>query len=408
MPSLAKVSVLVVSWNGREHLAACLPALLAERTPGVTVEILVFDNGSTDGTAELLRDRHPEVIVVPSPVNLGFAAANNRLAGLASGDALWLLNNDARPRAGCLAALVDAYRAADDDVAAVAGRLVDWEGARLDFGSGILIFDGHALAVDQGRPLAGARSPAAGQELLFGCGANLLVRRDSFLAAGGFDERYFAYFEDVDLGWRLWAGGERVVAAPEAIAFHRQGASSSRLGNRWRGALFERNAFWTMDKNLESDLRESLLPAILMTYLARIEAMLGREAPEFARSFGAPPRAGGAQPIAPGLLARLVGAPVKGTDPGLRLEDDQLLAQLGALGGLRAGLDEIEAERAALARRRRRSDVEIFDRFPLWIVPTYPGDESWLASPTFESWLPRGLRFARARLAEVIALDDAR
>jgi hypothetical protein len=402
MPPLARISVLVVSWNGRERLEECLPALLAERAPGVAVEVLLFDNGSSDGTAAYLAERHPEVRVVPSPANVGFAEANNRLAALASGDALWLLNNDARPRPGCLAALADAWRAAPADVAAVAGLLVDWEGTRLDFGRGILVFDGHALAVDQGRTLAAARVPREGEELLFGCGANLLVRRSSFLAAGGFDARYFAYFEDVDLGWRLWAGGERVVAAPEAVASHRQGASSSRLGNRWRGGLFERNAFWTIDKNLEDDLRGELLPCVLMTYLARLEAMLERDAPELPRWFAEPPPAAGAPPAA-GLLARLVGARAAPRASELRLDDDQLVAQLGALGGLVGGLDAIEAERAGLARRRRRSDREIFERFPLWIVPTYPGDARWLASPTFAAWLPRGLRFERARLDEVIA-----
>ena len=89
---------------------------------------------------------------------------------------------------------------------------------------------------------ATSRVPGAGEELLFGCGGNLLVRRRSFLEAGGFDESYFAYFEDVDLGWRLWSGGERILACPGASARHRQGASSARLGDARRGTLYERNA----------------------------------------------------------------------------------------------------------------------------------------------------------------------
>jgi GT2 family glycosyltransferase len=416
MPPLTRVSVLLVSWNGREQLAECLPALLAERVNGVEREVLVLDNGSVDGTADFLRQRHPDVKVIRSPVNLGFAGANDRLAEVAEGEALWLLNNDARPRSGCLEALVEAYRAAPHDVAAIAGRLVDWEGARLDFGRGILLFDGHALAVDQGRPLAAATSPAPGEELLFGCGANLLVRRSSFLDAGGFDERYFAYFEDVDLGWRLWAGGERVIAAPEAVAFHRQSASSSRLGNRRRGALFERNAFWTMTKNLEPGLREKLLPCILMTYLSRIDAMIAEESPELDRVFvDSVPGAAAPELRAERGLARLVratkgalgGAPAPRADEiRLELRGDRILAQLGGLRGLLGGIDALESDRGRLERRRRRPDLEIFERFPLGIVPTYPGDERWFASAAFAAWLPRELSFRRARLEELISLGE--
>jgi GT2 family glycosyltransferase len=422
MPRVERLSVLVVSWNGRAHLETCLPALLAQRGVAAEVEILVLDNGSTDGTAELVRSRFPAVRLVESAANLGFAAGNNRLAAVASGDALALVNNDTRAEPGWLAALVDAYRAADPDVAAVAGRIVDWEGERLDFGRGILAFDGHALPLDQGRPLAFARSPAAGEELLFGCGGNLLVGAGAFRAAGGFDERFFAYFEDVDLGWRLWAGGERVVACPEAVVRHRLSATSARLGNRSRGALFERNALWTVVKNLESGLRERLLPVVLLTFLSRLEAMLveeggGAELLRGEASSGAPAR----EPLGArlrrhgplGLARRGVCKALRGLAaavtpagsapaPQLRVAGDRALAQLGALGGFLADLEAVERDHARLAGRRRRADREIFERFPLWIVPAYPGDERLFASAAFASWLPSELRFERAALDEVL------
>jgi len=219
MSDLGRLSILIVSWNGRHHLERCLPALRSQTRPkGVEVEILVLDNGSSDDTVSWVRRDHPEVRVLESPANLGFAAANNRLVAEAGGDVVLLLNNDTLPEPGMLSAFVEAWRETPDDVAALAGTLVDWEGARLDFGRGVATFDGHAFALDQGRALESARIPQPGAELLFGCGGNLLVRRSSYLEAGGFDERYFAYFEDVDLGWRLWAGGERILACPQARA----------------------------------------------------------------------------------------------------------------------------------------------------------------------------------------------
>ena len=181
-----KLSVLVLTFNGREHLETCLPAVAAQRDPGCAWELLLLDNGSSDGTARWVREHHPWVRLVESPANLGFAAGNNRLAALAEGDALVLLNNDTRPEPDWLAALADAAAAAAPDVAAISGRLVDWQGERLDFGYGVRTFDGHAFQLDFRRRLAEARMPSSGEELPFACGANMLVRRRSFLAAGAF------------------------------------------------------------------------------------------------------------------------------------------------------------------------------------------------------------------------------
>ncbi len=116
--------------------------------------------------------------------------------------------------------------------------------------------------------------PASGEELPFACGANMLVRRRSFLAAGGFDPSYFAYLEDVDLGWRLWAGGERIEACREAVVRHRSAATSEpRRAVRPR-SLFERNALLTAYKNLDDELWPKLMPAILLTFLARLETIV--------------------------------------------------------------------------------------------------------------------------------------
>jgi GT2 family glycosyltransferase len=378
-----------------------------------------------------VRAHHPRVRLVESPTNLGFCAGNNRLAEAATGDALVLVNNDTRAEPDWLAALVDAWRAAPADVAAVAGRIVDWEGERLDFGRGILAFDGHAFQLDYRRPLGAARQPAAGDELLFPCGGNALVERRAYLDAGGFDPRYFAYLEDVDLGWRLWAAGRRVLAAPAATVRHRSSASSDRLGHHHRGFLFERNALRTAHKNLDAELWPALMPAILLTFLSRTESMLV-EANPGGGLLRADPFAGAIADTAParpfagetwgekwrrmgpaeffrralGRAGRSLAAALPRGAERLAVEDPRTLAQLRALSFFRASLESATEERALLAARRRRPDREIFERFPLWIVPTYPGDEALFASPAFRGWLPASLRFERATLPEVMAWPD--
>mgnify|MGYP000850509968 CR=1 FL=1 len=279
MAKLSRVSVAVLSWNGRHHLETCLEALESQEDPGLPWEILVLDNGSSDGTAAWLRSRHPSVRLIESPVNLGFCAGNNRLVAEARGDAVALLNNDTRPRPGWLAELVRALAEAPPEVAVASGLIVDWAEERLDFARGAMTFDGHAFQLDFRRPLGDVELPAEGEDLPFGCGGNLLIRRESFLAAGGFDESYFAYLEDVDLGWRLLAGGERVIFAPRAVVAHRSSATSDLLGLFNRGFLFERNAFLTAYKNYDEELWGRMMPAVMLTLAARTQALLERNNP---------------------------------------------------------------------------------------------------------------------------------
>jgi GT2 family glycosyltransferase len=438
-----RVSVAVLSWNGREHLATCLAALAAQEDPGVPWEVLVLDNGSTDGTAEWMRAEHPEARLIASPVNLGFCAGNNRLVGQAQGEAVAFLNNDTRPRPGWLKALVRALAAAPPDVAAVSGKIVDWTGERLDFGRGVMTFDGHAFQLDFRRPLSQAAVPAAGEELPFACGGNMLVRRSSFLDAGGFDEDYFAYLEDVDLGWRLWAGGERITFVPDAVVHHRSSATSDLLGLFNRGFLFERNAFLTAYKNYEPGLWEKVMPALLLTFLARTQALLTGNNPGAATLLLDPyaghiantaPRDGKAvvSPLPPSEPRTLASLARKLKDYGPRefarrgwgklrerlapaapppappspipptLTDERTIAQFRALSYLLGHLDRAAERREAVQKRRRRSDREIFARFPPYLVPTYPGDAELFESPGFAAWLPAELPLVRKTLPEIM------
>ncbi|HEV2854653.1 MAG TPA: glycosyltransferase family 2 protein [Thermoanaerobaculia bacterium] len=447
MNPLRKVSVAILSWNGRHHLETCLDALASQRDPGVDWEILVLDNGSTDGTVSWMRERwgrevgNGRVRLLESPVNLGFCAGNNRLVATSDADAVALLNNDTRPEPEWLGSLVTALASAPEDVAAVSGKIVDWAGERLDFGRGVMTFDGHAFQLDFRKPLSSARMPKAGEELAFACGGNMLVRRASFLEAGGFDESYFAYLEDVDLGWRLWSGGERIVFAPEAAVHHRSGATSDLLGLFNRGFLFERNAFLTAYKNYEPGLWERILPAVMLTLTSRTQALLlennpGMETLRIDPYSGHIANTGGKGPVPPAVQLppattwkgfkirwqgygpqeflrrglRKLGIGEAPAVPSLerpeppRLMDERTIAQFRALHWLLGHLDGAAETRAAVQRRRKRPDREIFERFPAYLVPTYPGDAALFASPGFQAWLPEDLPVVRARLDEIMEM----
>ena len=214
--------VVIPTWNGRALLDRCLPTVIRQG------RVIVVDNGSTDGTDELLATRFPDVRVVAFPENRGFAAAVN--AGMAAGDAkaVVLVNNDVECDEDFVAALAEALR--PDGVGMAAGLL---------FVSGRERIDSYGVEVDRTLSafprFAGAPWPAALHErgLAMPSGGAAAYRREALDAVGGFDERLFAYMEDVDLGLRLQAAGWRCAGTAEASGVH-LGSASFGHRSRWQ------------------------------------------------------------------------------------------------------------------------------------------------------------------------------
>lgn len=262
---LPQVSVVIVNYNGSQFLSDCLESLGRLSYPLELISIYVVDNHSTDNSIELLARNFPHVMVVALETNLGFAQANNVGVGKTGSPLVALLNNDTRVDSDWLSALVRLKQSAPD-VACVGAKMLSWDGKRIDFVQGELGFYGHAFQRDAGRPseLYQAEQP---YEILFACGGSMLVDREIFLASGGFDAEYFAYFEDVDFGWRLWLMGYRVLFAPGAVTYHRLSATGARTPFFQRMVLFERNALFTLYKNLqERDVWRFLSASLLLTY----------------------------------------------------------------------------------------------------------------------------------------------
>lgn len=233
------VDVVVVTWNGRDVLASCLEHLAAQREPHRTI---VVDNASSDGTAELMRERFPDVDHLELPENRGFGAAVN--AGVAAGDgeAIVLVNNDVDVDPGFLAALVVPLRT-DPEVGMVAGMTLMPGRERVDaFG---IELDAGLAAYNR---LRGAAPEAAGAGVLAGpSGGAAAYRRTAFEQVGGFDETLIAYGEDVDLALRLRVAGWSAAEARDARGVHLGGATigvdSPRqrwLGGFARGFLLRR------------------------------------------------------------------------------------------------------------------------------------------------------------------------
>jgi GT2 family glycosyltransferase len=206
---------VVVTWNGAHLLADCLDAVL-----GQGGQVLVVDNASVDGTAALLARRYPHVRVLTSPINSGFAGGVAlALAEVATPVVVWL-NNDAVVGPGWLAALLAPL--ADPSVAATTSRLLLPDG-RLNSAGGLLTANGYGHDAGFGTVDDGRYDVA--REVAYGCGGALALRTDAVREVGGVDPRYFLYFEDVDLSWRLHLAGYRLVYVPDAVVVHQHSAS---------------------------------------------------------------------------------------------------------------------------------------------------------------------------------------
>lgn len=242
------VSVAIINYNGRAFADELLASL--ERQNLREFETLFIDNASTDGSAGYVRDNYPWVRVLEQETNLGFARAGNLAARQARSSYLALLNPDIKLDPGWLRALVEAA-GREERTAAVASKILLYDRPHLLNGvGGCMNFVGYAW--DRGMFEEDRGQYDQPEEVLFASAGAALFCRPSFLEAGGFDERFFMYHEDVDLCWRLWLLGYRVITAPQAVAYHHFGGATRRArGLEWREVIGERNCMRSLLKNYE-------------------------------------------------------------------------------------------------------------------------------------------------------------
>jgi N-acetylglucosaminyl-diphospho-decaprenol L-rhamnosyltransferase len=223
------LSVVIVSFRSRSDLPACLAALPSALS-GLVHEITLVDNHSEDGTTQWVRAEHPDIRVLENAENLGFAAAVNQGVAASRGRHVLLLNPDATPQPGSLAALVAALDA-DPSLGIAGPRLLGEDRAPLrsawpEPGLGTAAFE--ALFLHNLMPRSRWHEARPDPSGTVPClpGTCLAVRRDCFQGLGGLDARFFLYHEDFDLCLRAREAGWRVALVSEASCVHRVGGSA--------------------------------------------------------------------------------------------------------------------------------------------------------------------------------------
>jgi len=256
------ISIVIVCWNSAAYLPRCLEAL--SRQSARDFEVIVIDSGSAEGAPVGLSEAYPALHIRTEalPSNIGFAAANNLGARLAQGTWLALLNPDAFPEPGWLAELVNA--AASNPGAFFASRqLKATEPGVLDGEGDEYHVSGLAWRRNYALPIYAA---LGSQETFSACAAAAMYSRQDFLDAGGFDEDFFAYLEDVDLGFRLRLLGLKCVFVPAAVVSH-VGSASTGQGSDFAVYHGHRNMVWTFVKDMPALLFWIYLPLAAVMHL---------------------------------------------------------------------------------------------------------------------------------------------
>lgn len=281
---MGKVTAVVVTYESEAVLAACLNSLKGE-----VDDVIVVDNASRDGTRAVAGGHG--AMVVAERENLGYGTANNH--GIAKADgAAWCLiaNPDVTVEKGCVARLLAAAQA-KPGAALLVPRLVEPDGRLFFRGDSIL----SGVAPTMPRV---SEAPPATVPIAFASGACMLVRRDVFLALGGFDERIFLYYEDDDLSLRLRQAGHTILYVHDAVAHHLRGKSTtprrgttrfSRYHQAWSRAYIARK-YGLSDDNMRVILRNGLkyVGALLMANGLRMERYAGSVAGAWAAMRGRP------------------------------------------------------------------------------------------------------------------------
>lgn len=260
------VSVIIINFRGVENTIECIQNLKKVKWPSDKFEIVVVDNASGDDSLKRLSAYGDTIKLVESAENLGFAGGCNLGARHAKGEYLAFLNNDAKPDVDWV---TEAIRTFDEgpDVGAVASKVLDWQGTKVDYVDGWMTWYGMGY-----KPACGAEDTKewdTQRDVLFGTGAAMFIRASVFNRLDGFDENYFMFYEDVDLGWRLNLLGYRFRFQPRSLAYHKHHASIAAYGSFREEYLLYRNSLYTLYKNLDEESLRSVLPGALLLLARR-------------------------------------------------------------------------------------------------------------------------------------------
>ncbi|GEM_PF-25013 len=250
----SRTAVVILNWNGKAFLEKFLPAVV-KHSPGFA-RVIVADNASTDDSISFLKENYPDVEVIALEKNFGYAGGYNAALRRVEADFYVLLNSDIEVSANWIPPVIRLMEK-DPSVAACQPKILDHEQRAIFEYAGASggYLDKFGYPFCRGRLFSVMETDEEqydeDAEVFWASGACMFIRADAFHAAGGFDERFFAHMEEIDLCWRLKNKGYRIMACPESVVYHVGGGTLPKSNPR-KTFLNFRNSLWLISKNLPS------------------------------------------------------------------------------------------------------------------------------------------------------------
>lgn len=263
---MEQISIIIPNYNGIKFIKGCLDALLSQEAGTPDFRILMVDNGSGDGSLELVRKEFPQVSTIALPSNTGFCHAVNVGIEASETPYIILLNNDTRALPSFVRNLYNAIEKRPEAFS-VSAKMLMWDKPELidDAGDQYCAF-GWAYARGKGKPAKACSCPA---EVFSACGGAAIYRRKILDEIGLFDEAHFAYLEDLDIGYRARLYGYKNYYEPSAEVIHYGSASSGSRYNRWKTAHASANSVYVIAKNMPLLQRIWNLPFLIPGFLIK-------------------------------------------------------------------------------------------------------------------------------------------
>jgi GT2 family glycosyltransferase len=243
MKNLPLISTVILNWNGKEYLSSCIQSVKRQTYPHI--EIILVDNASADDSVEYIKNFFSDLRLIINHENIGYGGGNNRGIREGKGRYIFILNSDTEIEENCVE-LLWRYIETDQKIGVTTPKIVLYDRRDTLDAAGLTIYlDG--LSIGRGR-LEPQEKYNHSEEVFFGSGCASLFRREMLEEIGLFDEDFFAYAEDTDLGWRARVAGWKTYYVPEAVVYHHH---SKEFGtySPLKAFLVERNRIWVAWKN---------------------------------------------------------------------------------------------------------------------------------------------------------------
>ncbi len=240
-----KLSIIIPNFNGKQFIKTCLDSIRKQDYP--FYELIIVDNASSDGSIEYINEHYPEFTLIQNKENLGFAAAVNHGIKISSSEYVFLLNNDVEIEPDCISNLMECIEK-DENIFAVSSKMIQYtDRSKMDDAGDEYTILGWTWKVGDGK------SPdlyTTKRETFSACAGAALYRKNILDEIGYFDEKFFAYMEDVDISFRARIRGYKCMYCPEAVVYHLGSGTSGSKYNEFKIKLAARNNVYVPYKNM--------------------------------------------------------------------------------------------------------------------------------------------------------------